>query len=97
LLILYLWGVSFHAVVVFGLGKDFLFKSTLGHFASFVFCLLPTANVLKVGLLWAISVTKTWSDWPMGPQFSAKQLNLTTLAHCILHIVELQHTGQNGL
>ena len=31
LLILDLWGVSFHAAVVFGLGKDFLFKSTLGH------------------------------------------------------------------
>ena len=31
LLILDLWGVSFLAAVVFGLGKDFLFKSTLGH------------------------------------------------------------------
>ena len=34
LLILDLWGVSFHAAVlevVFGLGKDFLFKFTLGH------------------------------------------------------------------
>ena len=31
LLILYLWGISFHAVVVFGLGKDLLFKSVLGH------------------------------------------------------------------
>ena len=31
LLILDLWGISFHAVVVFGLGKIFLFKSTLGH------------------------------------------------------------------
>ena len=30
LLILDLWGVSFYAAVVFGLGKD-LFKSTLGH------------------------------------------------------------------
>ena len=39
--ILDLWGVSFHAVEVFGLGKDFLIKSTLGHctevrFASFL-------------------------------------------------------------
>ena len=32
MLILDLWGVSFHAAVVFGLGKDFLFKSmSLGH------------------------------------------------------------------
>ena len=31
LLILDLWGISFHAVVVFGLGKNILFKSILGH------------------------------------------------------------------
>ena len=31
LLILDLLGVSFHAVVVVGLGKDLLFKSVLGH------------------------------------------------------------------
>ena len=30
MLILDLWGISFHAVVVFGLGKNFLFKSILG-------------------------------------------------------------------
>jgi hypothetical protein len=30
LLILELWGISFHAVVVFGLGKNLLFKSILG-------------------------------------------------------------------
>ena len=34
LLILDLWGISFHAVVVFGLGKNILFKSTLGHCAD---------------------------------------------------------------
>ena len=28
--ILDLWGISFHAVVVFGLGKNLLFKSILG-------------------------------------------------------------------
>ena len=31
LLILDLWGISFHAVLAFGLGKDLLFKSVLGH------------------------------------------------------------------
>ena len=31
MLILDLWGISFHAVVVFGMGKNFLFKSALGH------------------------------------------------------------------
>ena len=31
LLILDLWGISFHAAVVFALGKNLLFKSVLGH------------------------------------------------------------------
>ena len=31
LLILDLWGISFHAAIVFGLGKNLLFKSVLGH------------------------------------------------------------------
>ena len=31
MLILYLWGISFHAAIVFGLGKNQLFKSVLGH------------------------------------------------------------------
>ena len=34
LLILDLWGISFHAAVVFGLGKDFLFESALRHCES---------------------------------------------------------------
>ena len=39
MLILYLWGLSFHAVVVVGLGKDLLFKSVLGHCDSaFSYC-----------------------------------------------------------
>ena len=38
LLVLNLWGVTFHAAVVFGLGKDFLFKSTLGHCAVTIYC-----------------------------------------------------------
>ena len=31
MLILDLWGISFHTVVVFGLGKNLLFKYVLGH------------------------------------------------------------------
>ena len=31
MLILDLWGISIHAVIVFGLGKNLLFKSVLGH------------------------------------------------------------------
>ena len=34
LVILDLWGISFPAVVVFGLGKNFLFKSVLGHYGE---------------------------------------------------------------
>ena len=34
-----LWGIGFHAVVVFGLGKDFLFKSILGR------CVLDTLSL----------------------------------------------------
>ena len=40
LLILDLWGISFHAEVVFGLGKNLLSKSILGHCADF--------NTLKI-------------------------------------------------
>ena len=35
--ILDLWGISFHAVVVFSLGKDLLFKSILGHCVIFAY------------------------------------------------------------
>ena len=37
LLILDLWGISFHAMVVFGIGKDLLFKSALGHCGDLYF------------------------------------------------------------
>ena len=36
-----LWGISFHAVIVFGLGKNLLFKYVLGH------CVLRCPNVDK--------------------------------------------------
>ena len=35
MLIFDLWGISFHAVVVFGLGKNILLKSILGHCAMY--------------------------------------------------------------
>ena len=37
LVILDLWGISFHAMVVFGLGKDLLFK-TLTLFFKYLYC-----------------------------------------------------------
>ena len=44
LLILDLLGISFHAVVVFGLGKDLLFKSVLGH------CVKLDSKVLTISM-----------------------------------------------
>ena len=41
LLILDLWGIRLHAVVVFGLGKNLLFKSVLGHCVK-----IPLSNSL---------------------------------------------------
>ena len=38
MLILDLWGISFHAVVVFGLGKNLLFNSILG-LCDLLFCI----------------------------------------------------------
>ena len=36
MLIFDLWGISFHAMVVFGLGKNLLFYSVLGRFVCIV-------------------------------------------------------------
>ena len=52
MLILDLWDISFHAVVVFALGKNLLFKSVLGHCArpgtyiiSFIFITLSAGTI----------------------------------------------------
>ena len=47
-MILDLLGISFHAVVVFGLGKSFLFKSALG-----VSCL---ENLTEYRINWVSSI-----------------------------------------
>ena len=49
LLILDLWGISFHAVVVFALGKNLLFIFVLGHCGTYF--------VVKFILLWST----TWN------------------------------------
>jgi hypothetical protein len=41
MLILDLWGISFHPAVVVGLGNDLLFNSSVGHCADF---LCPTVS-----------------------------------------------------
>ena len=48
MLILDLWGVSFHTAVVFGLGKDFLFKSALGHCARLHTYLFVCSHVICI-------------------------------------------------
>ena len=45
-LILDLWGISFHAVVVFGLGKDVLFESVLEHCVHTSIFRLPVLETL---------------------------------------------------
>ena len=48
-MILDLWGVSFHAAVVFGLLRDFLFKSTLGHYGWASSAL--ESNIINVAII----------------------------------------------
>ena len=47
MVILDLWGISFHSMVVFGLGKDLLFKSVLGHWYMYKEKLNTSENVSK--------------------------------------------------
>ena len=58
LLILDLWGISFHAVVAFGLGKNLLFKSVLGHCAK---KLLPNDE-----LDWLYYLERCLTLFPLG-------------------------------
>ena len=46
MLILDLWGIGFHAVIVFGLGRNLLLKSVLGHYV--LECILiPKTSLLN--------------------------------------------------
>ena len=61
LLILDLWGVSFHTAVIFGLVMDFVFKSTLGHCADaftqrrdFSYRFLPEGQIMGQHTMTAI-------------------------------------------
>ena len=47
-----LWGISFHAMVVFGLGKNLLFKSVLGRCdETYCAALVTVSKVAKVTLI----------------------------------------------
>ena len=41
---MYVWGISFHAVVVFGLGKDHLFKSVYADLDTYILCKQKTSR-----------------------------------------------------
>ena len=47
MLILDLWGISFHAVAVFGLGKNLLFKSILGRCVAIILSFDNLVNKCK--------------------------------------------------
>ena len=49
-----LWDVSFHAVVVFGLGKDVLFKSVLGRCAG----INRTAGIIRGRVFFEYQITQ---------------------------------------
>ena len=62
MLILDLWGISIHAVVVFGLGKKLLFKSILGHCVELDF--LPWCSGVcrtNFGILFELFGGESWS------------------------------------
>ena len=67
LLILDLWGIRFHVVVVFGLGKNLLFKYVLGHCDSLYRAKLRTLNFalksFKAFLLLVMQVKKLATCW----------------------------------
>jgi hypothetical protein len=61
LLILDLWGINFHAMIVFGLGKNLLFKSVLGHCATHIMLiqnLLNKISILYLVVKWLLSLSK---------------------------------------
>ena len=60
LMILDLWGISFHALVVFGLGKNFLLKSALGHceeerFRDLLYCVNVPKTKQEKSIIWWIT------------------------------------------
>ena len=59
--ILDLWGISFHAVVVFVLGKDLLFKSVLGRCERVP---LPQVNMVNVAKIDKVTFAKSLYDLP---------------------------------
>ena len=62
MLILDVWGINFHAVIVFGLGKNLLFKYVLGHCALQPLAIIYTPefndDVFRLGFAIKIEIEK---------------------------------------
>ena len=83
MLILDLLGVSFHAVVVFGLGKNLLFKSILGH------CVLRQKKIKLLQLSWCLSR----EGWDLH-KFDKLRLNRQVLTSNLkVHIFQINCIG----
>jgi hypothetical protein len=51
MLILDLWGISFHPVVVVGLGNDLLFNFIVGHCVLIIEAVFAIIKLIKVSIL----------------------------------------------
>ena len=84
-----LWGISFHAVVVFSLGKKLLFKSVLGRCGKSLYCQPP----LNRGQPLILGQTNKGQDiseeffLPSIPQ-KYQRINFTTFCPSLKKVVE---------
>ena len=80
LLILDLWGISFHAVVVFGLGKNLLFKSILGHsVVPHHTCMTIHRKIVNFRLWLHLTCLQTQLRKNLHTEKSVKSLTLTPI------------------
>jgi hypothetical protein len=82
LLILHLWGISFHGVVVFGFGKDLLFKLVLGHCDMHqvkITTFSPYHVIAKPTIIWYLGAPQRSQDSDFQTHFSVLKLSGITL------------------
>ena len=80
LLILDLLSISFHAVVVFGLGKNLLFKSILGRCVSYLKNYLKSVPYLQI--TFDLDVAPFFSFWILTAKVPVTLLNIAFLGYC---------------
>ena len=103
LLILDLWGISFHAVIVLGLGKDLLFKSVLGR------CVVLENNnatkyqyMKKVASKQSFSLSRSYMTNPSNQHESSHDIGKKTRKrnwkpfHAICHQVTMTFFPRNN-